>query len=280
MHRRTALLLLAAWLLGVVACAPAPAPVAPTPPPAPTAVDPVSGDVVVFAAASLTDAFKEIAAAFQTEHPNSRVVLSFGGSSQLAIQLINGARADVFASADQDQMNAAERGQALVGAQHVFARNRLMLIAPASNPANIASLEDLARPGIKLVGAQAAVPIGAYTSALLDSASKQPAYGADFRERVERNLVSREDTVRQIVAKIQLGEGDAAVVYVTDVTEQVASQLARIALPEDLQVIATYPIAVANGRNHAGGEAFVDFVLAPAAQEILARWGFINLPPA
>src|SRR5262245_61572389 len=116
--RRRAVLLAACLMLA--ACAAPPTPAAPTQAPAPATAAPASGDVVVFAAASLTDAFKEIAAAFQTAHPNARVVLSFGGSSQLAIQLINGARADVFASADQDQMNAAERGNTLVGAQRVF----------------------------------------------------------------------------------------------------------------------------------------------------------------
>jgi molybdate transport system substrate-binding protein len=240
--------------------------------------DDVTGDVVVFAASSLTDAFKELASEFQKAHPRARAVFSFGGSSQLAIQLVNGARADVFASADQDQMDVVQRGHVLADAQQVFVRNRLMVIAPRDNPAAITSLQDLAKPGIKVVGAQASVPIGYYTSQLLKSASASPDFGADFQQRVERNIVSREDTVRQIVAKIQLGEADAAVVYVTDVTMQIAEQFARITLPEDLQVTATYPIAVANGRNRAGGEAFVAFVESPPAQAILARWGF--LPPA
>jgi molybdate transport system substrate-binding protein len=243
----------------------------------PAASDEVSGDVVVFAASSLTDAFKDIAAEFQHAHPHARAVFSFGGSSQLAIQLVNGARADVFASADQDQMDVAEKGHALLEPQQVFVRNRLMVIAPHDNPASITSFEDLAKPGIKVVGAQASVPIGAYTTQLLKSASADPNYGADFEQRVERNVVSREDTVRQIVAKIQLGEADAAVVYVTDVTPQIASQFVQVSLPEDLQVTAQYPIAVANGHNRAGGEAFVAFMQSPVAQHILATWGFITL---
>jgi molybdate transport system substrate-binding protein len=247
-------------------------------PSAQAAANSVTGDVVVFAASSLTDAFKEIASEFQRSHPGARVVLSFGGSSQLAIQLINGARADVFASADQDQMDAAERGKVLVGAQDVFVRNRLMVIAPRDNPAHIAELKDLARSGLKVISAQASVPIGAYTSSLLTSASADPAYGADFQRRVEQNIVSREDTVRQIVAKIQLGEADAAVVFTTDITPNIADQFVRIPLPEDLQVIARYPIAVANGHNRTGGEAFFAFVQSPSAQNILAKWGF--LPPS
>src|SRR5262249_27849588 len=143
---------------------------------------------------------------------------------------------------DQDQMDVVARGHVLAGAQQVFVRNRLMIITPRDNPGGIASLQDLAKPGLKVVGAQASVPIGYYTNQLLKSASARPEFGASFQQRVERNLVSREDTVRQIVAKIQLGEADAAVVYVTDVTPQIADQLVRIVLPEDLQVTATYPI--------------------------------------
>jgi molybdate transport system substrate-binding protein len=266
-----------------------PLPGAATPPPGaatlppgaatPTAAaeaDAVTGDVVVFAASSLTDAFKEIAAAFRQLHPGARVVLSFGGSSQLATQLINGARADVFASADQDQMDQAERGHALVGEQHVFVQNRLMVITPADNPAHVTSLADLARGGVKVIGAQASVPIGYYTSTLLRSASADPTYGADFQRRVEQNVVSREDTVRQIVAKIQLGEADAAVVYTTDVSPGIEAQFVRIPLPDELQVVAIYPIAVTRRHNRPGGEAFVDFVQSPPAQAILEKWGFIR----
>jgi molybdate transport system substrate-binding protein len=270
-----------ALVLGIVVGCAAPGPPAATPlasvGPVATTVDAgLTGDVVVFAASSLTDAFKEVAAEFHLAHPNARVVFSFGGSSQLAIQLVNGARADVFASADQDQMDVAERGHTLVGPRSIFVQNRLMLITPRDNPAQIAALADLARPGVKVVGAQAAVPIGAYTSQLLQSASTNAAYGADFQRRVDANVVSREDTVRQIVAKIQLGEADAAIVYVTDVTPQIADQFVRISLPDALQVTARYPIAVGNGHNRAGAEAFVAFVESPPAQQILARWGFVT----
>ena len=268
---------LAAW---VSACAVA-APAAPTPAPiaVPTLVDPISGDIVVFAASSLTDAFKDIAADFQRLHPAARVVLSFGGSSQLAVQLENGARADVFASADQAQMDLARRASVILSPDRTFVKNRLVVIAPRENPAGVSSLQDLARDGVKVIGAQVNVPIGAYTQTLLESASAAPGYGSDFSRRVERNLVSREDTVRQIVAKIQLGEGDAAVVYLTDVTPQIADQFVEIALPDTLQVIANYPVAQARGRNPNGGQAFIDYVLSDAGQYALAPWGFLTLPP-
>lgn len=275
--RLIALILAATWLASACAVA---APAAPTPAPivAPTPVDPISGDIVVFAASSLTDAFKDIAQDFHHAHADAHVVLSFGGSSQLAVQLENGARADVFASADQVQMDAARRANVISGPDRTFAKNRLVVIAPRENPAGVNSLEDLARDGLKVIGAQVNVPIGAYTQTLLDSASAAPGYGSDFSRRVQRNIVSREDTVRQIVAKIQLGEGDAAVVYLTDVTPQIADQFVEIALPDSLQVIANYPIAPAKGRNPTGGQAFIDYVLSDAGQHSLAQWGFLTHP--
>jgi molybdate transport system substrate-binding protein len=142
--------------------------------------------IVVFAASSLTDAFKDIAQDFQREHPSARVVLSFGGSSQLAVQLENGARADVFASADQAQMDAAKRAGVIPSPDQTFVKNRLVVIAPRDNPAAVSSLEDLARDGLKVIGAQITVPIGAYTQTLLESASAAPGYGSDFSKRVWR----------------------------------------------------------------------------------------------
>jgi molybdate transport system substrate-binding protein len=234
------------------------------------------GEVTVFAAASLTDAFREIGAAFEQDHPGVRAVFSFGASSALRTQIEQGAPADVFASADQAQMDNARKGGALAGEDRVFARNRLTLITPRDNPRGIQGVEDLASEGVKLVTTDPAVPIGQYTRGLLDRASADPAYGADFRARVERNVVSREDNVRQVVAKVQLGEADAGVVYATDVTPQVRDQVRQIDVPDPLQTIATYPIAAAKGPNAAGGRAFMAFVLAPGGQDILAKWGFLR----
>jgi molybdate transport system substrate-binding protein len=223
------------WVFGA-ACRAAPAP-APTvaPAPQPTAQpDAVTGDVVVFAASSLTDAFKEIATAFQRLHPSARVVLSFGGSSQLAIQLVNGApRRRLCQRRPGPDDGRPARQCARRRPASVLIQNRLMVIAPRDNPAHIAALADLERAGVKVIGAQASVPIG---------------------------------------------EADAAVVYATDITPAIADQLVRIALPAELQVIATYPIAVTNGHNRSGGEALVAFVQSPPAQAILLRWGFLPLP--
>jgi molybdate transport system substrate-binding protein len=240
----------------------------------------VSGEIVVFAAASLTDVFQDMAAGFRQANPDARLTFNFGASSQLATQLAQGARADVFASADQTQLDNAKKADAIAGQARVFAANRLVLITPGDNPRHIAGVHDLANDGVKFVTAQASVPIGQYTAQMLDKASADPAYGTDFRARVQANTVSQEDNVRQVVSKVQLGEADAAVVYSTDPTPQVRDQLQIIQIPDALQTLATYPIAVAKGSNSAGGEAFVLYVLAPAGQAVLARWGFLPPPAA
>jgi DMSO/TMAO reductase YedYZ molybdopterin-dependent catalytic subunit len=141
----------------------------------------------------------------------------------------------------------------------------------------IAAVKDLANDGIKFVTAQPSVPIGQYTAQMLDKASADAAYGADFKAKVQANTVSQEDNVRQVVSKVQLGEADSAVVYSTDATPQVRDQLQLIQIPDPLQTLATYPIAVAKGEKSAGGEAFVSYVLGPEGQATLAKWGF--LPP-
>jgi len=231
----------------------------------------------VFAASSLTDAFQDMAAAFQQANPNAKLTFNFGASSQLATQLGQGARADAFASADATQMDSARKAGAIAGQDQVFARNRLVLITPRDNPARISAITDLAKPGVKFVTAQPSVPIGQYTAQMLDKAAGDATYGADFKSKVVANTVSQEDNVRQVVSKVQLGEADAAVVYSTDATPQVRAQLQILQVPDPLQTLAVYPIAVAKGSNAAGGEAFVEFVLGPQGQATLAKWGF--LPP-
>jgi molybdate transport system substrate-binding protein len=175
-------------------------------------------------------------------------------------------------------MDNARKSGAVSGQDQVFARNRLVLITPKDNPARISAVPDLANQGVKFVTAQPSVPIGQYTIQMLDKASADPAYGADFKSKVVANTVSQEDNVRQVVAKVQLGEADAAVVYSTDATPQVRDQLQILQVPDPLQTLAVYPIAVARGANSPGGEAFVAYVVGTQGQATLARWGF--LPPA
>src|SRR4051812_27206333 len=176
------------------------------------------GDLTVFAASSLTDAFNEIGQAFQQSYPGVTPKFNFAASTALRQQIEQGARADVFASADQVQMEMAKKSGVIAGEDRLFAKNKLVLIYPTANPGKVSSVQDLARPGLKFVLTDRYVPIGAYARQALESMSKDPQFGPDFATRVLANLKSEELNVRAVVTKVQLGEADAAIVYATDVT--------------------------------------------------------------
>jgi molybdate transport system substrate-binding protein len=273
-------------LLGLVliaaACSSAPAPTtAATPSAAPPAGAPATGEVTVFAAASLTDVFNDMARSFQQANPDAHVTFNFASSGTLVNQLNQGARADVFASADQTNMNNAKNGGSLTGPDQVFARNSLIVIVPAANPAHITGLKDLANGGIKVVTANTSVPIGQYTQTMLQKASADPAYGSDFQSKFQANIVSQQTDDKQIVAQVQLGEADAAVVYATDITPTTQSQLTAVQIPTQFNTDVAYPIATTKGDNPTGGQAFVNYVLSPAGQQVLKTWNFLPpTPPA
>ena len=237
----------------------------------------LSGELVVFAAASLTDAFGEMATNFQAEHPESTIVYNFAGSQQLAQQLGQAAPADVFASANGAQMNVAiEAGRVVSGTQRTFVRNRLVVIYPVDNPAGITTLQDLAKPGLKLVLAAPEVPVGGYALAFLSKASATVEFGSAFSETVVSNVVSYEQNVRSVLSKVVLGEADAGIVYTSDVFGDAAAQVGQLEIPDALNTLASYPIAaIADSENPALAQAFVAFVLAPEGQAILADYGFI-----
>jgi molybdate transport system substrate-binding protein len=232
--------------------------------------------LTVFAAASLSDAFGEIGRLLEREHEGLHVRFNFAGSNQLALQLENGARADVFASADPPWMTSlAERGR-VAGTAQIFAHNRMVAIVPRTNPARISSLHDFAKRGVKLVLAGEAVPAGKYARAVLRNLSASPGYGESFGHRVLANLVSEEESVRAVVTKVQLGEADAGFCYVSDAMGSPARDLRTFPIADDANVTAEYPIAVLKDAQHAElGAAFVDEVLSPAGQRILARYGFL-----
>ena len=237
----------------------------------------VGGKISVFAAASLTEAFQEVAKAFQGRYPGAAVEFNFAGSPTLRTQIEQGARADVFASADEAQMEQAKRSGVVIEPVSLFALNKLVIITPASNPAGLGSAADLAKPRLKLVLANASVPAGAYSRQALTSLEQAPAYGSGFAGRVLANLVSAESNVKQVVAKVELGEADAGIVYRTDVTQSVAPKLKTIDIPDEHSVIARYPIALANdGANPRTARAFIDFVLSNEGQAILERYGFLG----
>lgn len=233
----------------------------------------------VFAAASLTESFNEIASAYHQAHPTVTVKLNYNGSQILEQQIANGAPADVFASADATNMTKASDA-GLVNASQVFVKNRLVVIIPGSNPGNISTLKDLAKKGVKIDLAATTVPAGKYAVQVLDNLSKSADYGATFGSSVLANVVSREDNVKAVVQKVQLGEADAGFVYSTDVTAAVASKVTIIDIPDQYNVIAQYPIAVVKASAHASdAQAFISFVLSPAGQAILTKYHFMAMNP-
>lgn len=251
-------------------------------PPATAAPEPVAEDAItltVFAAASLTDAFGEIGSAFQTAHPGVTVAFNFAGSNQLATQIGEGAPADVFASANAAQMDAAvESGRIDPDAAAIFATNRLVVVYPADNPAGIATLPDLAAPDTLIVLAAEEVPVGRYSLEFLDLASADPAFGASFKESVLGNVASYEENVRSVLNKVALGEADAGIVYASDLVG--VDGVASLEIPDALNVLAEYPIAPLNDSPlndsaHATAAAdFIALVLSNEGQAILADYGF------
>jgi molybdate transport system substrate-binding protein len=238
----------------------------------------VTGALTIFAASSLTDAFNEMKKAIEAANPGTSLTFNFAASSALRTQLEQGAKADVFASADTAQMGNAQKSNLIDGDPTLFVRNIPVIIVPANNPKGITGAADLAKPGVKLVLATKDVPIGNYARQILDKMSANPAYGSDFGARALANLVSEEANVRQVVAKVQLGEGDAGIVYASDVTTSVRAQFRIITIPENVNVIAEYPVAaLKGGRNTPGARAFIAYLLSAEGQATLQKWGFVTV---
>ena len=250
---------------------------------APTAPAPAArpATVTVLAAASLAEAFGELGQQFETQHSGVRLTFNFAGSQQLAQQLAQGAPADVFASANDRQMQAAiDSGRVPAGSPQTFARNRLVVIAPASNPGQLVEVKDLARPGLRLVMAAKEVPAGQYSLEFLDKAGQDAAFGPTFQAAVMQNVVSYEENVRAVLSKVTLGEADAGIVYVTDAATVEDAAVKQIAIPDALNVIATYPIApIADSAQPDLAASFIQLILSPAGQTVLARHGFDAASP-
>src|SRR5215470_7879296 len=245
-----------------------------------TDVPHIQGPLTIFTAASLTEAFKEMGANTQQANPGTRITFNFAGSPTLRTQLAQGARADVFASADEPNMQGAQKEGTIASEPRLFVRNQLVAIVPAANPAQVMRLQDLAKPGVKLVLTNKEVPAGNYSRQALAKMSQDATFGAEFATRVLANLVSEETNVKQVVAKVQLGEADAGIVYASDVTPAVRGPVQVLAIPDAFNVIAHYPIAVVHeAPNVAGARAFIDYVLSPAGQVILTKHGFLAVVP-
>jgi len=225
--------------------------------------------LTVFAASSLKGAFTQIGSDFSAANPGDTVTFNFGPSDGLAAQIESEGTADVFASASGKYMDEVQQK---VGVQNRadFAQNRLVIITPPDNPAHITAIADLGTSGVQLVLAATGVPVGDY--------AREALTNAGIADAAEANVVSNEEDDASVVAKITSGEADAAIVYASDVTEQVAPQVTAIQIPDAVNVVATYPIAVVTGSaNTAAAQAFADYVTGPQGQATLKTFGF--LPP-
>jgi molybdate transport system substrate-binding protein len=247
--------------------------------PVPPTEVPQPRNLTVFAAASLTDAFKEIGKNFEAANPGVTVTFNFAGSSTLSTQLIQGASADVFASANKMEMDKVVASSLIqAGTPVVFVKNILIVILAPNNPGDIQTLQDLARPGLKLDLADKTVPVGKYALQALDLMVKDPSFSTDFKTKVLANVVSYETDVKQVVAKVQLGEADAGIVYISD--SIAAPELKTIAIPTNLNVVATYPIAaLTNAHQLKLAYDFDLYLLSSDGQAILKKWGFTPITP-
>ena len=250
-----------------------------------------SGDretLTVFAAASLTQAFTEAAAAFEQEHPEYSVKLNFDGSQRLRVQLDHGARADVFASADERQMDLARESGLLAGESVTFATNTLVVAVSMqagqarqagaeagstnSSPA-VHSLADLAGENVKLVLAHPEVPAGRYARTVIESLAQDPRFGPQYSARLLENVVSQEPNVRGVLQKVALGEADAGFVYASDLHS--VKNILALPVLQEANVAAVYPVAVLrDAAKQESGETFIQFLTSPRGQRILQNHGF------
>jgi molybdate transport system substrate-binding protein len=226
----------------------------------------LSGSISVFAAASLTDSFKALGTAFQSAHPDTTVQLNFAGSPTLVTQIEQGAASDVFASADTTNMDKLKADGFTAGSPQVFAHNKLEIVVALANPKGITSLADLAKPGVIYITAAPTVPAGKYALQILASAG------------VKVTPKSLETDVKSVVSKIELGEADAGIVYVTDV-KAAGSKVTGVPIPDSVNVIATYPIGAVKGSKSSNlGGAFISYVLSADGQATLQSFGFLPAP--
>ena len=232
-------------------------------------INPVSGPITVFAASSLTEAFTVIGEKFEDRNPDATITFSFGSSSTLATQIEQGGPVDVFASADFDTMERlfdggyVDEGGAAGGAFSVFARNRLAIAVAPGNPKHIETLADTVDDGVTLVLCAPEAPCGKYAQEAYENAG------------LEVPSVPTGASAKDTLAKVELGEADAAVVYVTDV-KAAAGDVDVVKIPNRQNVVATYPISpIVENANGVAAKAFILFVTSPAGQKILRKFGFL-----
>ncbi len=233
--------------------------------------------ISVFAAASLGDVMAAVEPAY-ADAVGIHLQTSTDSSTALRVQIEQGAQADAFLSADAVNPDALLSGGLADGRVVPFARNGLVIIVPHANPGGVVSPFDLGRPGLKVVAAGDGVPISKYAEVLIHNLASDSPDPAAFVAAYAANVVTREDNVKAVVAKIVLGEGDAAIVYATDAKAE--SSVLVIPIPAGSNVLATYAgVVPTTARHPALGHAFLDWVAGPAGQAMLARFGFLTALP-
>lgn len=232
-------------------------------------------EITAFTAASLTGAFGEIGQMYKNES-NTSIAFNFDGSQVLRTQIENGAYADVFASANTKQMNALKNEGLMNNSSiSIFTRNKLALIVPKDNPANIHNLTDLAKPGIKIFIGTKDVPVGDYAMQIINKLGNDSAYGQDYKKKVMANIISQETNVNYVVTKVALGEADVGFAYVSDITEELASKVDKVEIPNKYNVIAEYPIGILKQSKYpAEAKKFIDLVKSDKSTAILEKYGF------
>jgi molybdate transport system substrate-binding protein len=232
--------------------------------------------LTIYGAASLKGVLDKVKTAYEAANLGATLTISTDSSATLETQIEQGAPADVFLSADTtNPKKLVDKGLA-AGTAVTFAGNALTVIVPTANPAGIQTPADLARPGVKVIAAGDAVPITRYTTQLVANLAKEAGYPGDFAARYTANIASKEDNVKAIVAKIELGEGDAGIVYVTDA--KASTKVTTVVVPDTAKVPATYAgVVVKASRNAGAAQAFLTWFAGPDGQAILKGFGF--LPP-
>jgi len=236
-----------------------------------------SAALTVYGAASLKGVLDKVKTTYEAANPGTTLTISTDSSTTLETQIEQGAPADVFLSADTtNPKKLVDKGLA-AGAAVTFAGNKLTIIVPTANPAAITSPKDLAKTGVKVIAAGDAVPITKYATKLVANLAKESGYPADFAATYTANIASKEDNVKAIVAKIELGEGDAGIVYVTDA--KASTKVTTVDVPDAANVPATYAgVVVKASKNAAAAQAFLTWFAGPDGQAILGSFGF--LPPS
>ncbi|MBA2511438.1 MAG: molybdate ABC transporter substrate-binding protein [Rubrobacteraceae bacterium] len=231
------------------------------------------GTLTVLAGSSLTDAFGELAKTFEEQNPGVEVRQSFESSSTLLAQIQQGAPADVFASASEEEMDTATKDGLVYGEPEVFVKNREVVMVPKDNPAGIEGFRDVAKPGVKLVLAERGVPAADYALEILGKADEE--YGAGFEKDVLSNVVSREADVRASVNRVVVGDADATFGYASDFTPDIRDRVDIVPIPPDLNIIATYPVAaLKDAKDPELARKWVNLVTGEEGQRVLDKWGF------